>query len=112
MINKVDCVMLECDNCKDTYESTSGYSIFPDDSTLKELATDDGWEMRYGYVMIIDRSDSTGNIFCLITKGYHRVYINSGTFSRMFDGKWIHQQNSHSFNWVLTQKSLDIEINP
>jgi len=38
MIEKVECVMLECDNCKEPFESFSGYAIFPDESTIKEEA--------------------------------------------------------------------------
>lgn len=47
MIHKIDCVTLECDNCKEDYESFVGYTIFVDYSSLKEHASDDGWELSH-----------------------------------------------------------------
>lgn len=33
MISKVDCVVLECDNCKNIYESGSGFTVFVDENS-------------------------------------------------------------------------------
>jgi hypothetical protein len=45
MYNKVECVTLTCDNCKEVYESDqSGFSIFSDKNTLNEKAVEDGWQ--------------------------------------------------------------------
>ena len=43
MITKVECVIIECDNCKDVYRSYSGFSIFPDKSDANDNAMDDEW---------------------------------------------------------------------
>ena len=45
MIEKIECVMLECDNCKDVFEDTSGFSIFIDESSVIERASDSEWNM-------------------------------------------------------------------
>ncbi len=63
MITKIDSVMLECDNCKEPYESGSGYSIFIDESSLKTYADDDDW-----YTETKD-GKPTGKHFC--DKCYH-----------------------------------------
>lgn len=47
MISKVECEILECDNCKELFEDSSGFSIFADESALKENAMDGGWEMNH-----------------------------------------------------------------
>lgn len=39
--------MLDCDNCKETFEAYSGYSIFVDEGTIKEQASQSGWEMNH-----------------------------------------------------------------
>lgn len=47
MISKVECEVLECDNCRELFVDSSGFSIFADENALKENATDDGWEMNH-----------------------------------------------------------------
>jgi hypothetical protein len=47
MISKVECEILECDNCKELFEDSSGFTIFADENALKENAMDDGWEMNH-----------------------------------------------------------------
>lgn len=46
MIEKIQSVMLECDNCKSPYESYNGFSIFVDEQTAVESASEDGWSMH------------------------------------------------------------------
>ena len=44
MINKVECVMISCDRCKQHYESSStGFSIFQDVQVVHDYASDDDW---------------------------------------------------------------------
>lgn len=39
--------MLECDNCKKTYTNEhSGFSIYVDESSVSEEASDDNWYMN------------------------------------------------------------------
>ncbi len=45
MISKVECVMLECDNCKQHYENGSGFALFSDEHSMREDATDDDWKL-------------------------------------------------------------------
>lgn len=47
MIEKVECVMLNCDNCKEHYESGNGFAIFADEAAMIETASDDEWEMHH-----------------------------------------------------------------
>lgn len=46
-IEKVECVMLECDNCKEPFESYSGYSIYVDEQTIIDEANDSEWKMDH-----------------------------------------------------------------
>lgn len=46
MIDKVECVMIACDNCKESYQNEdSGFSIFADEGTAIEDASEGGWYM-------------------------------------------------------------------
>ncbi len=47
MITKVECSILECDNCKEPFENGSGYGIFADESSMIEDADSSGWETDY-----------------------------------------------------------------
>jgi len=44
MISKIEAYILECDNCKELFESGEGYTIFIDDSAPVEKASDSGWD--------------------------------------------------------------------
>lgn len=44
MYSKVECIVLECDNCKEIYQNeSSGYSIWVLGSDAWDKAQDDGW---------------------------------------------------------------------
>lgn len=44
MYNEVECIMVSCDNCKETYrDDNSGFSIFLDKGTANEYACNDEW---------------------------------------------------------------------
>lgn len=44
MIHKVECVTLSCDNCKkDFVEYHNGFSIFVDENSAYEEASNDNW---------------------------------------------------------------------
>ena len=41
MISKIECVIITCDNCEAPYEDCSGFSIWPDKSSVDPK--DDDW---------------------------------------------------------------------
>jgi len=44
MYNKVECIVISCDNCGETYtDEHSGFSIYVDESSAYESADSDGW---------------------------------------------------------------------
>jgi len=44
MYNKVECIVITCDNCKETYtEEHSGFSFFADEDNANDNAQDDQW---------------------------------------------------------------------
>lgn len=43
MIDKVECVTLSCDNCKKDFENYNGFTIFLEESTAKDEASNDDW---------------------------------------------------------------------
>lgn len=44
MYNKVECVVLSCDNCGESYtDEHNGFSIFVDENQAHESADNDGW---------------------------------------------------------------------
>jgi hypothetical protein len=48
MITKVECSVLECNNCKKVFENNSGHSVFADEESAKEDANEIGWYMDRG----------------------------------------------------------------
>ncbi len=47
MYHKIECVTLECDNCKESYTNDhSGFSIFVDENSVCEDAEEGGWYMQ------------------------------------------------------------------
>lgn len=63
-IEKEECYVMSCDNCKESYqEHHSGYSLFIDEAQLHESAED--W-----FIDTDPRNDSKGEI-CLCEKCHH-----------------------------------------
>lgn len=48
MYNKVECVILSCDNCSETYtDDHTGFSIFGDENAAHDHADNDGWYLGH-----------------------------------------------------------------
>lgn len=45
MYNKVECIVITCDNCDETYtDEHSGFSIYSDENAANDACQNDDWE--------------------------------------------------------------------
>ena len=49
MYNKVECICITCDNCKETFmDDHTGFSIYVDENGAHDAADNDGWYSEDG----------------------------------------------------------------
>lgn len=57
MISKIECSIIECDNCLDIYENSDGISVFSVASDALENITEDGWFKEIEHITLDSSPD-------------------------------------------------------
>lgn len=64
--------------------------------------------MKDGWMMLTDRSETTGKEYFGVTKGFKWVYFRSDTYTHLLHKELIYQQRSHPYAWKLTEKAFEL----
>lgn len=65
---------------------------------------------REGWMLFTGRSEATDRFFYGISKGYDNIWFNQTLWCNLFNKGLIHQQQSHPFNYELTELGETINL--